>query len=42
MYGRKYMGIQRATFVIDQKGKLVAIFPKVKVAGHADEVLAAL
>lgn len=42
MYGRKYMGIQRATFVIDEKGKLRAIFSKVKVAGHVDEVLAAL
>ena len=42
MYGRKYMGIQRATFIIDEKGKLSAVFPKVKVAGHAEEVLAAL
>jgi peroxiredoxin Q/BCP len=39
MYGRKYMGIVRSTFVIDEKGKLIAIFPKVKVAGHVDEVL---
>lgn len=42
MYGRKYMGIQRATFVIDEKGKLSAVFPKVKVAGHVDEVLTVL
>ena len=42
MYGRSYMGIERTTFVIDPKGKIKAIFPKVKVAGHIDEVLAAL
>ncbi|MEO6112389.1 MAG: redoxin domain-containing protein, partial [Nitrospiraceae bacterium] len=42
MYGRKYWGIERSTFVIDQAGKLKAIFRKVKVDGHADEVLAAL
>src|SRR5579872_4796351 len=42
MYGRKYMGIVRSTFVIDEKGKIMAVFPKVKVAGHVDEVLEAL
>ncbi|MEI8135163.1 MAG: thioredoxin-dependent thiol peroxidase [bacterium] len=42
MYGRKYMGIVRSTFVIDEKGKLIAVFPKVKVAGHVDEVLGVL
>jgi len=42
MYGRKYWGIERSTFVIDQAGKLKAIFRKVKVGGHADDVLAAL
>ena len=42
MYGRKYWGIERSTFVIDQAGKLKAIFRKVKVDGHADEVLATL
>lgn len=42
MYGKKYMGIERSTFVIDQKGLLKAIFRKVKVTGHVDEVLAAL
>ena len=41
-YGRKYMGIQRATFLINQKGKLAAIWPKVKVAGHVDEVAEAV
>src|SRR5512141_1972894 len=42
MYGRKYWGIERSTFVIDQTGKLKAIFRKVKVGGHVDEVIAAL
>src|SRR5690349_15330327 len=41
MYGRKYMGIERSTFVIDPEGKLKAEFRKVKVDGHVDEVLAA-
>jgi thioredoxin-dependent peroxiredoxin len=42
MYGRKYMGIERTTFIIDEEGKIARIFPKVKVDGHTDEVLAAL
>jgi thioredoxin-dependent peroxiredoxin len=42
MYGRKYWGIERSTFVIDQDGKLKAIFRKVKVESHVDEVLAVL
>jgi peroxiredoxin Q/BCP len=42
MYGRKVMGIERTTFVIDEKGKIAKIFHKVKPAGHAAEVLAAL
>jgi len=41
MYGRKYMGIERATVLIDQAGKVAKVWPKVKVPGHADEVLAA-
>jgi peroxiredoxin Q/BCP len=41
MYGRTYMGIERATFLIDADGKIVRIWHKVKVAGHASEVLAA-
>lgn len=41
MYGRKYMGTHRKTFLIDEKGKIVKIFDKVKVAEHADEVLKA-
>ncbi|NOX18640.1 MAG: thioredoxin-dependent thiol peroxidase [Chlorobi bacterium] len=39
MYGRKYMGVERSTFVIDEKGKLMKIYPKVKVKGHVEEVL---
>jgi len=42
MYGKKYMGTERTTFVIDAKGKIAAIFPKVKPAEHADLVLKAL
>ena len=42
MYGRKYMGIVRSTFIIDEKGKLKKIFPKVKVTNHNIEVLEAL
>ncbi len=39
MYGREYMGIERATFLIDAKGKIAKVWRKVKVAGHAEEVL---
>jgi len=39
MYGKTYMGIQRASFIIDAEGRIVAIWPKVKVDGHAAEVL---
>jgi thioredoxin-dependent peroxiredoxin len=42
MYGRKYWGIERSTFVIDQAGKLKAIFRKVKVNSHVDDVLVVL
>ncbi len=38
MYGRKYMGIERSTFVINGEGKIVKIFSKVKVKGHVAEV----
>jgi thioredoxin-dependent peroxiredoxin len=41
MYGKKFMGITRATFLIDQDGRIARIWPKVKVEGHAEEVLAA-
>ena len=42
MYGRKYMGIERATFLIDAKGKVRNVWRKVKVPGHSDAVLSAL
>lgn len=42
MYGRKYMGTVRTTFVIDEEGYISAIFPKVKVDGHVDEILEVL
>lgn len=42
MYGRKYMGVERTTFVIDPKGKIVKVFEKVKPAGHAEEVMAVI
>jgi thioredoxin-dependent peroxiredoxin len=38
MYGRKYMGVERTTVVIDRKGRVARIFPKVKIPGHAQEV----
>jgi thioredoxin-dependent peroxiredoxin len=42
MYGRKYMGVQRATFIIDAKGKIAKVFPKVQPKKHDDLVLKAL
>lgn len=42
MYGKKVMGTIRSTFIIGKKGKIVRVFPKVKVDGHVDEVLAAV
>ncbi len=42
MYGKTYMGVERTTFVIDRDGKIAKIFPKVKVDGHSDAVLAAI
>ena len=42
MYGRKYLGVERSTFLIDAKGVLRQEWRKVKVAGHAEEVLAAV
>jgi peroxiredoxin Q/BCP len=41
MYGRKYMGIERATFLIGEDGKIARVWRKVSVKGHAEEVLAA-
>ncbi len=42
MYGRKYMGIERTTFLIDENGTIEKIWPKVKVDGHTEEILEAL
>ncbi len=42
MYGKKYMGVERTTFVLDRDGKVARIFPKVKVPGHAEAVLEAV
>jgi peroxiredoxin Q/BCP len=42
MYGKKSMGIVRTTYILDAQGKVKQVFPKVKVEGHAKEVLAAL
>ncbi len=42
MYGRAYMGMVRRTFLIGPTGRIVRVWPKVKVKGHAEEVLAAL
>ncbi len=42
MYGRKYMGIERSTFLIDEEGRIEKIWRKVKVPGHAEDVRAAL
>ena len=41
MYGRNFMGIARMTFLIDRDGRIARVWPKVKVDGHAEEVLAA-
>jgi thioredoxin-dependent peroxiredoxin len=42
LYGREFMGIERTTFIIDKAGVVRRVFPKVKVNGHTDEVIAAL
>lgn len=42
MYGRKYMGVERSTFIVDRDGRIVRIWRKVKVPGHAQEVLEAV
>jgi peroxiredoxin Q/BCP len=41
MYGKTYMGMVRATYLVDASGKIARIWDKVKVAGHAEDVLAA-
>jgi thioredoxin-dependent peroxiredoxin len=40
LYGRTYMGVERATFLIDEKGRIVRVWRKVRVPGHVEEVLA--
>ncbi len=42
LYGRKFMGIVRSTFLVDAKGVVRKVWPKVRVAGHVDDVLAAV
>ena len=42
MYGRKYMGIERSTFIIDENGTIIKSWPKVKVPGHVDDVLGSI
>ena len=42
MYGKTYMGVERSTFLIDKAGRIARSWRKVKVAGHAEEVLAAV
>ncbi len=42
MYGRTYMGVLRSTFIIDEGGKIIKVFPNVKPKGHSEQVLAAL
>jgi len=42
LYGRKFMGITRSTFLIDGSGKVARVWPKVKVDGHVDQVLEAI
>ena len=41
MYGRKYMGVERTTVLVDREGRIARVWSKVKVPGHAQEVLAA-
>ncbi|HKZ24117.1 MAG TPA: thioredoxin-dependent thiol peroxidase [Thermoplasmata archaeon] len=41
-YGKTFMGVERTTFIIDEKGRIAKVFLRVKVDGHVDEVLAAL
>ena len=42
LYGRKYMGVERTTAIVDPEGRIIRLWRKVSVAGHADEVVAAL
>ena len=40
--GKKYMGVERVTYILDAKGRVKHVFPKVKVAGHVEEILGSL
>jgi peroxiredoxin Q/BCP len=42
LYGREYMGVERTTFLIGPDGKVLRVWPKVRVAGHADDVISAI
>lgn len=42
LYGKRFMGIERTTFILDKRGRIAKIFPKVKVDGHVDAVLEAI
>jgi peroxiredoxin Q/BCP len=42
MWGRLFMGVKRMTFLIDEKGRIARVWPKVKVDGHAEDVLEAV
>ena len=42
MYGKKFMGVEQTTFVIDEKGNIASVYPKVRVGGHAAAVLESL
>lgn len=42
LYGRRYMGLERTTFLINEEGRIAKIFPKVRVDGHLDEVMESL
>jgi len=42
MFGKSFLGIARTTYIIDERGRIAKVFPRVKVEGHTDEVLAAL
>ena len=42
MFGRKFMGVERATFLIDGKGRIARVWRKVRIKGHVDQVLQAV
>ena len=42
MYGKTFMGMIRSSYLLDEKGRILRVWPKVKVKGHAEEVLAAV